>query len=377
MSTEPLPPSKPFAPAVPVAPAAGEFLVFQAADAQTRVQVRLTDGALWLTQRQMADLYQKDVRTINEHLKNVYADGELNPDATIRKFRTVALEGTRLVERLLDHYNLDAVLHVGYRVRSHRGAQFRQWATETLKGYLVKGFVLDDDRFKRGADADYFENLLARIRDIRSSEKMFWRKVLDIYATSVDYDARAEASQRFFATVQNKMHWAAHGHTAAELIALRADASKPNAGLMTWAAASTGGEPRKADMAVAKNYLNEEELQVLNRIVNAYLEFAELQALNRQPMTMAQWMGKLDDFLRLSGRELLTHAGRITAETAQGKAESALASYRQQQWAQPSRAEQDFEAALARPVKALAQQRKATPRPRPNVKPNKNQQGEP
>lgn len=372
MSTEPVPPSKPVVPAVPVAPAVGEFLVFQAADAQTRVQVRLTDGALWLTQRQMADLYQKDVRTINEHLKNVYADGELNPDATIRKFRTVALEGARHVERLLDHYNLDAVLHVGYRVRSPRGVQFRQWATETLKGYLVKGFVLDDDRFKRGADADYFEDLLARIRDIRSSEKMFWRKVLDIYATSVDYDARAEASQRFFATVQNKMHWAAHGHTAAELIALRADASKPNAGLMTWAAASTGGEPRKADMAVAKNYLNEEELQVLNRIVNAYLEFAELQALNRQPMTMAQWMGKLDDFLRLSGRELLTHAGRITAEAAQGKAESEWATHRQQQWAQPSRAEQDFEAALARPVKALEQQRKAKAKPNPK----KSKQGE-
>lgn len=359
-------------PAHPATPPAGEFLVFQSVDAQTRVQVRLTDGALWLTQRQIAELYQKDVRTVNEHLKNVYADGELAPDATIRKFRRVAPEGARNVERLVDHYNLDAVLHVGYRVRSPRGAQFRQWATETLKGYLVKGFVLDDERFKRGADADYFEELLARIRDIRSSEKIFWRKVLDIYATSVDYDGRAEASQRFFATVQNKMHWAAHGHTAAELIALRADAAKPQAGLMTWAAASMGGEPRKADMAVAKNYLSEEELQVLNRIVNAYLEFAELQAMNRQPMTMAQWMGKLDDFLRLSGREILTHAGRITAEAAQGKAEAALTTYRQQQPAAPSRAEQDFEAALAKPVKALETQRKAVPKP----KSSKNKKGE-
>lgn len=352
--------------------ATGEFLVFQSADAQTRVQVRLTDGALWLTQRQMADLYQKDVRTVNEHLKNVYADGELTPDATIRKFRIVAPEGARNVERLVDHYNLDAVLHVGYRVRSPRGAQFRQWATETLKGYLVKGFVLDDERFKRGADAEYFEELLARIRDIRSSEKMFWRKVLDIYATSIDYDARAEASQQFFATVQNKMHWAAHGHTAAELIAQRADATKPQAGLMTWAAASVGGEPRKADMAAAKNFLNEEELQVLNRIVNAYLEFAELQALNRQPMTMAQWIGKLDDFLRLSGREILTHAGRMTAEAAQGKAEAAFATFRQQQLAAPSRAEQDFEATLAKPVKALETQRKAAPKP----KLSKNKKGE-
>ena len=348
--------------------AVGEFLVFQSADAQTRVQVRLTDGALWLTQRQMAELYQKDVRTVNEHLKNVYADGELAPDATIRKFRIVAPEGARNVERLVDHYNLDAVLHVGYRVRSLRGAQFRQWATETLKGYLVKGFVLDDERFKRGADADYFEELLARIRDIRSSEKMFWRKVLDIYATSIDYDGRAEASQQFFATVQNKMHWAAHGHTAAELIALRADATQPQAGLMTWAAASVGGKPRKADMAVAKNYLNDEELPVLNRIVNAYLEFAELQALNRQPMTMAQWIGKLDDFLRLSGREILTHAGRITAEAAQGQAEAEFAAYRQRQLAVPSVAEQDFEAALVKPIKALEAQRKPAPKARQNKK---------
>lgn len=337
-------------------PAGGEFVLFQTEDAHSRVQVRLIDGSLWLTQRQMAELYQKDVRTVNEHLKNVYADGELFPDATIRKFRIVAREGTRDVERLVDHYNLDAVLHVGYRVRSPRGAQFRQWATETLKSYLVKGFVLDDDRFKRGADADYFEELLARIRDIRSSEKMFWRKVLDIYATSVDYDPSAEASQRFFSTVQNKMHWAAHGHTAAELIALRADPSKPNAGLLTWAAAPTGGAPRKADVSVAKNYLTEDELQVLNRIVNAYLEFAELQALNRQPMTMAQWIGKLDDFLRLSGREILTHAGRITAEVAHDKAETAFEVYRQQQRALPSRAEQDFEANLLKPAKALETQ---------------------
>ncbi|ACB36419.1 conserved hypothetical protein [Leptothrix cholodnii SP-6] len=349
-----------------VAPTGGEFVLFQTQDAQTRVQVRLIDGVLWLTQRQMAELYQKDVRTVSEHLKNVYTDGELNPDSTIRKFRIVAREGARDVERLVDHYNLDAVLQVGYRVRSPRGAQFRQWATETLKSYLVKGFVLDDERFKRGADAEYFDELLARIRDIRSSEKVFWRKVLDIYATSVDYDARAEASQRFFATVQNKMHWATHGHTAAELIALRADASKPQMGLLTWAAAPQGGAPRKADASVAKNYLTEDELQVLNRIVNAYLEFAELQALDRKPMTMAQWITKLDDFLRLSGREILTHAGRITAEAAQGKAEAAFELYRQQQRALPSRAEQDFEATLLQPVKALAKQVLDKPsKPRP------------
>ncbi len=343
----------PSSPPPPGAPPAGEFVLFQTEDAQARVQVRLIEGVLWLTQRQMAELFQKDVRTVNEHLKNIYDDGELDSDATVRKFRIVAREGARDVQRLVDHYNLEAVLQVGYRVRSPRGAQFRQWATETLKSYLVKGFVLDDERFKKGQDVDYFDELLARIRDIRSSEKMFWRKVLDIYATSVDYDASAEASQLVFATVQNKMHWAAHGHTAAELIAQRTDAGKPHAGLLTWAAATRGGAPRKADVSIAKNYLTEDELQVLNRVVNAYLEFAELQALNRQPITMVQWIAKLDDFLRLSGREVLQHAGRITAEAAQRKAEAAFEVYRQQQRALPSRAEQDFEAALLKPVKQL------------------------
>ncbi len=331
----------------------GELVLYQAPDGQARLQVRLSGGTLWLTQQQLADLYQSTPQNITQHIRAIYADGEVLEAATCKPYLQVRSEGGRDVSRSLKHYNLDVVLAVGYRVRSHRGVQFRQWASETLKGYLVKGFVLDDERFKRGADAGYFEELLARIRDIRSSEKMFWRKVLDIYATSVDYDASAEASQRFFATVQNKMHWAAHGHTAAELIALRADASKPHAGLLTWAAAPQGGVPRKADAAVAKNYLTEDELSVLNRIVNAYLEFAELQALDRKPMTMVQWITKLDDFLRLSGREILTHAGRITAEAAQGKAEAAFEAYRQQQRALPSRAEQDFEDALLKPVKAL------------------------
>jgi hypothetical protein len=334
----------------------GELVLYQAPDGQARLQVRLSGGTLWLTQQQLADLYQSTPQNITQHIRAIYADGEVQEAATCKPYLQVRTEGGRDVSRSLKHYNLDVVLAVGYRVRSHRGAQFRQWASATLKSYLTKGFVLDDERFKRGADADYFEELLARIRDIRSSEKMFWRKVLDIYATSVDYDPSAEASQRFFATVQNKMHWAAHGHTAAELIALRVDASKPHAGLLTWASAQTGGLPRKSDASVAKNYLTHDELQVLNRIVTAYLEFAELQALNRQPVTMAQWIGKLDDFLRLSGREILTHAGRITAEAAQGKAEAAFEAYRLQQNAWPSRAEQDFEAALLRPVKELEKQ---------------------
>lgn len=333
----------------------GEFLLYQTEDTQTRIQVRLTDGALWLTQKQLSDLYQKNVRTISEHIRNIYADEELSTDSTIRKFRIVAPEAARNVERLVDHYSLEMVLAVGYRVRSHRGVQFRRWATEQLKSYLVKGFVLDDERFKRAGDDAYFDELLARIRDIRSSEKVFWKKVLDIYATSIDYDPSAEASQRFFATMQNKMHWAAHGHTAAELISMRADAAAPNMGLTSWAGASKGGAVRKADVSVAKNYLNEEELGTLNRVVNAYLEFAELQARGRREMTMSAWISKLDDFLRLSDREVLTHAGKISAELAQTKAEAEFGIFQQRQLAAPSRAEQDFEAAITKEVKAIEQ----------------------
>lgn len=336
------------------APVSGEFLLYQTEDAQTRIQVRLIDGTMWLTQKQLAELYQVSVPTINGHLRNIYSDGELDAERTIRKSRIVALEAARNVERLTDHYNLEAILHVGYRVRSHRGVQFRRWATEQLKSYLVKGFVLDDERFKRGDDA-YFDELLARIRDIRSSEKVFWKKVLDIYATSIDYDPNAESSKQFFATVQNKMHWAAHGHTAAEMIALRADATNSNMGLMTWASAPQGDAVRKADVSIAKNYLNEEELNVLNRIVNAYLELAEVQALDRKPMTMAQWITRLDDFVRLSGREILTHAGRISADVAQAKAEAEFEIYQQRQLSSPSQAERDFEAAINKEVQAIEQ----------------------
>ncbi|MFZ2300965.1 MAG: virulence RhuM family protein [Gallionella sp.] len=329
-------------------------MLYQTEDAQTRIQVRLIDGVLWLTQKQLSDLYQKNVRTISEHIRNIFADEELSTDSTIRKFRIVASEAARSVERLVDHYSLEMVLAVGYRVRSHRGTQFRRWATEQLKSYLVKGFVLDDERFKRGDDV-YFDELLARIRDIRSSEKAFWKKVLDIYATSIDYDPSAEASQLFFATMQNKMHWAAHGHTAAELIFMRADAAAPNMGLTSWAGVSKGGFVRKVDVSVAKNYLNEEELGTLNRVVNAYLEFAELQARRRREMTMSAWIAKLDDFLRLSDREVLTHAGKISVELAQAKAEAEFGIFQQRQLAAPSRAEQDFEAAISKQVKAVEQ----------------------
>ena len=308
----------------------GEFLLYQTEDTQTRIQVRLTDGALWLTQKQLSDLYQKNVRTISEHIRNIFTDGELSADSTIRKFRIVAPEAARNVERLVDHYSLEMVLAVGYRVRSHRGVQFRRWATEQLRGYLEKGFLLDDERFKSGQDSGYFEELLARIRDIRSSEKEFWRKVLDIYATSIDYDPDAETSQQFFAMVQNKMHWAAHGHTAAELIALRTDAQAPNMGLTSWAGASKGAPVRKADVGIAKNYLNAGEMETLNRIVTAYIEVAELQARAQQAMAMRDWAEELDNFLRLTRKDILTHAGKVSAEAALAKAQEAYARCQQQ-----------------------------------------------
>ncbi|KAB7770040.1 hypothetical protein CEK68_03460 [Xanthomonas sp. LMG 12461] len=279
----------------------------------------------------------------------------------MRRFRIVQAEGERQVRRTIDHYNLDAILAVGYRVRSARGTQFRQWATARLSEYLVKGFALDDERLKRGPDDGYFEELLGRIRDIRSSEKLFWRKVLDIYATSVDYDPSAEASQRFFATVQNKMHWAAHGHTAAELLMERADASKPHSGMTNW----VGAAPRASDAVVAKSYLNAEELEALNRIVTAYLEFAELQAMNRRPMTMDAWIAKLDDFLRLSDRDVLTHAGRIGREQALEFSKAEFARYRQRTLEEPSPVERDFEEAT-RKLKALeSEKRRSTRTKRP------------
>lgn len=338
-------------------PPLGEFLLYQTEDAKTRIQLRHSDGGLWLTQKQLAELYQVSVAAIAQHLRNIFAERELTPEATVKDYLIVAPEGARLVERRVAHYRLEAVLAVGYRVRSHRGAQFRRWATETLRDYLVKGFVLDDERFKAGKDDAYFEELLARIRDIRSSEKVFWKKVLDIYATSIDYDPATEASKQFFATVQNKMHWAAHGHTAAELIALRVDGQAPHAGLTTWANAGKGGPVRKADVGVAKNYLNEEELGTLNRIVNAYIEIAELQAQARKPMTMADWIARLDDFLRMTEREVLTHAGKVSAEVAQAKAEREFEIYRQRQLQAPSPAERDFTAAIGEMQNVVKQTR--------------------
>lgn len=320
----------------------GEFLLYQTEDGRTRLDIRLAGQTLWLTQAQMAELFQTSTQNVTLHLKGIYEEGELAEEATCKDYLQVRSEGVRQVSRNIKHYNLDAVLAVGYRVKSHRGTQFRIWATTTLREYLVKGFALDDDRLKRAGGDDYFEELLARIRDIRSSEKVFWKKILDIYATSIDYDGNAESSQLFFKTVQNKMHWAAHGHTAAEVVALRADAGKPNMGLTSW----TGESPRRTDVSIAKNYLNAEELETLNRVVTAYLEFAELQARNRRPMTMKDWIAKLDDFLKLSGQEILTHAGRISHDVAVAKAESQFDAYQASQASLSNQAERDFEAAI-------------------------------
>ena len=264
----------------------GEFLLYTTEDGVAKLEVRMVDESVWLSLTQMADLFQRDKSVISRHIKNIYEEGELRAEATVANFATVQQEGSRSIERNVAHYSLDLIISVGYRVKSHRGTQFRIWATQRLREYIIKGFALDDERLKRDSRGSYFDELLARIRDIRSSEKVFWRKVLDIYATSIDYDPSAETSQRFFATVQNKMHWAAHGHTAAEIVFKRADAAQPNMGLTAW----LGEKPRKEDVAVAKNYLVENELTVLNRFVMAYLEFAELQALNRRPMYMANWI---------------------------------------------------------------------------------------
>lgn len=337
-----------------------EIILYQTEDGRTRIQCWFENETIWLTQALIAELFEKDVRTINEHLLNIFDEGELRREATIRKFRIVRTEGKREVVREIEHYNLDAILAVGFRVRSHRGTQFRQWAIGRLNEYLVKGFTMDDERLKNPpgkGQKDYFDEQLERIRDIRSSERRFHQKVLDIYATSVDYMPNAEVSQQFFATVQNKMHWAAHGQTAAEVIHARADAEKPFMGLQT---TRPGGIIRKEDVSIAKNYLDAPELETLNRIVTAYIEFAELRALQRKVMTMRDWITKLDEFLKFSEHELLDHAGKISAEQAKTKAEQEYQRYRMFLDTQPRPVDADFEQA----IKQLPQ----SPAPKPRKK---------
>jgi hypothetical protein len=317
-------------------------LLYQASDGATRLEVRMEDETVWLSQNQMVELFQTTKQNVSLHIQNLFAEGELDPTATVKEYLTVRHEGSRQVSRSVEHYNLDVIISVGYRVKSHRGTQFRIWATQRLREYIVKGFAMDDERLKRAGGGNYFEELLSRIRDIRSSKKVFWRKVLEIYATSIDYDPREEASQFFFATVQNKMHWAAHGHTAAEIVHHRADATRQNMGLTSW----IGSKPTRGEAVIAKNYLTAEELEALNRIVNAYLEFAELQALSRKPMYMRDWIAKLEDFLRLGDREILTHAGTISHEQALRKAELEFEKFRARQLAEPSQVEKDFDEAV-------------------------------
>ncbi|MEO3432085.1 virulence RhuM family protein [Inquilinus sp. CAU 1745] len=323
---------------------AGEIILYNSEDGAAVIQLRARDGNVWLTQAQMAELFQASKQNISLHIRNILVEGEQDAAAVVKEYLTTAADGKAYRTQ---HYSLPMILAVGFRVRGPRGAQFRRWASASLSEYLVKGFVMDDERLK-DAQADYFEELLARIRDIRSSEKLFYKKVLDVYATSVDYDPRAEASNLFFQTVQNKMHWAAHGHTAAETVVARANAGKDHMGLTSWANQSRGGPPRKADAVVAKNYLTGEELEALNRIVTAYLEFAEIQAMNRRPMTMRDWIGKLDDFLRLSDRDVLTHAGHVTAETAKLKGGHEFDRWRARAIEEPSAVERHFIEALGK-----------------------------
>lgn len=297
----------------------GQILLYQTPDGEARIEVRLQGETVWLNLDQMAELFQRNKSTISRHIRNVFEEGELRKETTVAKFATVVNRGIRgEVEDQIVYYNLDMIISVGYRVHSYRGVQFRMWATRVLKEYIVKGFALNDDLLKRAGGGNYFDELLARIRDIRSSEKVFYRKVLEIYALSIDYDPRVEMTQEFFKTVQNKIHYSVHGHTAAEIIFERADAGKDFMGLTTW----TGALPKKTDAEIAKNYLSQEEITTLNRIVSLYLDFAELQAEEHRPMYMKDWIAILDDFLRISRKEILTHAGKISAQLAKAKADA-------------------------------------------------------
>ncbi len=306
-----------------------EFLIFTGQTGEQSIEARYEDETIWLSQKLMAQLFDVNVRTVNEHLKNIYDQAELTREATVRKFRIVQIEGKREVSRAVDFYNLDAIISVGYRVNSIRATQFRQWATWVLREFAIKGYVLDRKRMENGAflGEDYFERLLEEIREIRLSERRFYQKITDIYATSVDYNKDAPTTKAFFAKVQNKLHYAIHGQTAAELIASRADASKPNMGLTTWGKAPDG-KILKTDVSIAKNYLTKDELESLGRIVNAYLDLAEERAKRKIPMTMEDWAKRLDAFLEFTERDILQNSGKVSAEVARAHAESEFEKYR-------------------------------------------------
>lgn len=303
----------------------GEILLYRTEDGRTEIQVTLQDETVWLSQAQMAELFQKDVRTINEHIKNIYEEGELQKEPTIRKFRIVQAEKKRKVTRTIDFYNLDVIISVGYRVKSHRGTQFRIWATQRLKEYIVKGFVMDDRRLAGGA-TNYFDELIERVRRIRTSERNFYEKVRDIFATSIDYDPQTDYARQFYATVQNKFHYAIHGRTAAELIAERVDSTKPFMGMTNW----SGKIITRKEAEIAKNYLEELELKRLELLVEQFLSFAELRVVEKKPMYMADWVKKLDEFLILNEKEILTHAGKVSHKEMEAKVRDELEKYHEQ-----------------------------------------------
>ncbi len=312
-----------------------EIIIYRTNDGKTKIDVRLTDNSVWLNQNDMVELFQSSKSNISEHIKHIFDDMELEENSVVRNFRTTANDNKTYST---NYYNLDVIISVGYRVKSQRGVQFRIWATERLREYLIKGFTMNDDLLKQSGGGGYFEELLNRIRDIRSSEKVFYRKVLEIYATSVDYDPKAESTKIFFQTVQNKLHWAAHGHTAAEIIFERSDSEKPFMGLTTF----KGSKPSRSEITTAKNYLTEEELSVLNRLVSAYLDIAEVNAIQRKVMTMQNWIHILDGFITMSRQDVLTSAGKISADLAEKKAQSEYEKYRENNIEELSEVEKHF-----------------------------------
>jgi len=335
-------------------PTGSQFLVYQTEDGKLKIDVRFEGDTVWLSLNQLAELFQRDKSVISRHIKNIFDEGELVREAVVAESATTAADGKTYQ---VEYFNLDVIISVGYRVKSLRGTQFRIWATQRLREYIIKGFVLDDERLKNpDLPFDYFEELMRRIQDIRTSERRFYQKITDIYATSIDYDPTQEISIRFFKTVQNKVHWAITGQTAAEIVHGRVDAAKPNLGLTNW----RGATIRKQDIAIAKNYLTEPELAALNNLVEQYLIFAEGQAMRRIPMHMADWIKKLDAFLTLNERDILTHAGRISHEAAQAKADREYDRYRALTDMQPRQVDVDFEEA-AKQVRKLARPKKPKP----------------
>ena len=318
-----------------------QFIIYQTEDGKIKIETHFENETVWLNQAQIGELFQKSKATISEHIKNIFKEGELEEELVVRKFRTTTKHGAvkgLTQSKNVKYYNLDVIISIGYRVKSHRGVHFRKWATALIKEYLIKGFAMNDELLKEAGGGNYFDELLARIRDIRSSEKVFWRKVLDIYATSIDYDPNTEQSILFFKTVQNKMHWASHGETAAETIYKRVDSSKEHIGLTNF----KGEIPTKKEVEIAKNYLSEDELNVLNRMVTAFLEIAEIQALDRTPMYMADWIKQLDTFLKMTNKDILQHSGTINHQKAIEKAHREYDIYKEKIKNRITQVEKDF-----------------------------------